>query len=146
MKGLVISTLLYLAVSLGLATAAATTDTIIFPGEQQSTLICSTNYNFLEWNVSTIRYYHTRAIYYYSSRNLYLPILINSANFTLSRVSSPGALPLVSTMTIMNVTSDIEGTVITCTGLNSSSESTVVLMTTLHVYDMDVGRPLIQVV
>jgi hypothetical protein len=33
--------------------------------------------------------------------------------------------------------------VITCTGLNSSSVSSVVLMTTVHVYDMDVGRSLI---
>jgi hypothetical protein len=53
---------------------------------------------------------------------------------------------LVSTMTIMNVTSSLEGTVITCTGLNSLSVSSVVLMTTLHIYDMDVGRSLIQMV
>jgi hypothetical protein len=53
---------------------------------------------------------------------------------------------LVSTMTIMNVTSNLEGTVITCTGLNSSSVSSVEMMTTLHIYDMDVGRSLIQMV
>ena len=64
---------------------------------------------------------------------------MNSADFTFLRVSSPGALPLVTTMIIMNVASNLEGTVISCTGLNSSSESTV-LMTTVHVYDMDVGR------
>jgi hypothetical protein len=72
--------------------------------------------------------------------------MINSATFTFSRVSSPGALPLVSNMTIMNVTSNLEGTMISCTGLNSSSVSNVVLTTTLHIYDMEVGRSLIQMV
>jgi hypothetical protein len=72
--------------------------------------------------------------------------VMNSANFTFSRVSSPRALPLVSTMTIMNITSNLEGTVISCTGLNSSSVSSVEMMTTIHVYDMDVGRSLIQMI
>ena len=70
---------------------------------------------------------------------------MNSANFTFSRVSSPGALPLVSIMMIMNITSNLEGTTISCTGLNSSSVSSVVLMTTIHVYDMDVGKLLTKI-
>jgi hypothetical protein len=48
-------------------------------------------------------------------------------------------LPLVSTMTIDNVNDYLEGTVITCTGLNSSSVSNVVLMTTLHVIEINTG-------
>ena len=50
------------------------------------------------------------------------------------------ALPLVSTMTIENMNSYLEGTMINCTGLNSSSVSSVVLMTTIHVFDNDRGR------
>jgi hypothetical protein len=69
---------------------------------------------------------------------------MNSATFTFSQVSSPRALPLVSNMTIMNINSNLEGTVITCTGLNSSLAPYVVLTTILHIYDMDVGRSLIK--
>jgi hypothetical protein len=123
------------------------TDThTICPGEQQTTLMCSTNHIFLEWNVSTIGQRGIRSISYFDQSLAILPIMMDSTNFTFSRVSSPGALPLVSNMTIMNVTSNLEGTVITCTGLNSSSESSVVLMTTIHVYDINVGRPLIKMV
>jgi hypothetical protein len=68
---------------------------------------------------------------------------MDSATFSFSRVSSPRALPLVSNMTIMNVTSNLEGTVISCTGRNSSSVSSVVMTSTIHVYDIDVGRSLI---
>jgi hypothetical protein len=123
------------------------TDTYtICPGEQQTTLMCSTNHIFLEWNISTIGQHEIRSVSYLDQSLAILPIMMDSTNFTFSRVSSPGALPLVSTMTIMNVTSNLEGTVITCTGLNGSSVSSVVLMTTLHIYDMDVGRLLIQMV
>ena len=42
----------------------------------------------------------------------------------------------------MNVTSNLEGNVIRCTGLNGSSVSSVVLMT---IIDINVGRSLIQI-
>ena len=71
--------------------------------------------------------------------------MVDSANFTFSRVSSPGALPLVTIMTIMNITSNLEGTIISCTGQNSSLVSSVLLMITIHVYDMYVGKSLIQI-
>ena len=110
--------------------------------------MCSTNYIFLEWSVSTARQpslHETRSISNLDQNVVVSPILINSANFTFSRDSSPRDLPLVSTITIMNVTSNLEGTVIRCTGLNSSSVSSVVLMTTIHLYDINVGRLLIRI-
>ena len=108
--------------------------------------MCSTNHTFLEWSVSTAGQVQptTRSISYFDQIVVIQPILINSANFTFSRLSSPGALPLATTMTIMNITSNLEGTVISCTGLNGSLVSSVVLMTTVHIYDMDVGRSQIQ--
>jgi hypothetical protein len=108
--------------------------------------MCSTNHIFLEWSVSTFRQHETRSIPYLDPNPTIAPILLNSANFILARVSSQRALPLVSNMTIMNVTSNLEGTVITCTGRNSSSVSSVEMMSTIHIYDMDVGRSLIQMV
>ena len=120
---------------------------IICPGEQQTTLMCSTNHIFLEWNVSSLGQTETRSISSLDHQNPTIaPITMNSADFTFSRVSSPMALPLVTTMTIMNITSILEGTLISCSGLNRSSDSTIVLMTTVHVYNMDIGRSQIQIV
>ena len=118
----------------------------VCPGEQQITLMCNTNHTFLEWSVLTAGQVQptTRTISYFDRIVVVQPILMNSANFTFSRVSSPRALPLVSTMTVMNITSNLEGTMITCSGLNGSLGSSVVLMTTVHIYDMDVGRSQIQ--
>ena len=116
---------------------------VLQSGEQQSTLMCSTNHIFLEWNVSSLGHTETRSISNLDQNVVVSPIIMmDSAKFTFSRVSSPRALPLVSTMMILNVTSNLEGTVISCysTGQNSSSVSSVVLMTTVHIYDMDVGR------
>ena len=113
----------------------------VCPGEQQTTLMCTTNHIFLEWSVSTIsRQPETRSIPYLDQNLVISQIMINSANFTFSRVSPPMALPLVSIMTIMNINSNLEGTMVSCTGLNSSSVSSVVLMTTIHIYDIDTGR------
>ena len=120
-------------------------DHYLCPGENE-TKMCSTNHVFLEWRVSTAwqsSLHATRSISYSDQNVVVSPILMNSANFTFSRDSSPGELPLVSTMTIMNVTSNLEGTVIRCTGLNSSSVSSVALMTTIHVYDLN-GRSMTQ--
>ena len=128
----------------------STTDELLTlcPGVQHMTLMCSTNHIYLEWNVLTIRppslrIHETRSIPYLDQNIVVSPILINSVNFTFSRVSSPGELPLMSTMIINNVTSNLEGTVIRCTGLNSSSVSSVVLMTRIHIYDINIGRSLI---
>ena len=114
----------------------------VCPGDYE-TLICNTNHIFLEWSVSTASQSslrETRSISYLDQSPTITPItLMNSINFTFSRDSSPRALPLVSTMTIKNVTSTLEGTVVSCTGINSSSSS-VVLMTTIYVFDVSRGR------
>ena len=114
----------------------------ICPGDHE-TLMCNTNHTFLEWSVSIISqpsFHETRSISYLDQNPTISPIMINSVNFTLSRDSSPRALPLVSTMTIKNVTNALEGTVVSCTGINSSSASSVVLLKTIHVFDVCRGR------
>ena len=106
--------------------------------------MCSTNHTFLEWNVSSFRQTETRSVSSLDQDPTVASITMNSADFTFSRESSPGALPLVSTMTIININGNLEGTMISCSGLNSSSDSTIVLMTTVHIYNMDIGRSQIQ--
>ena len=115
---------------------------LLCPGGQH-TLVCSTNHIFLEWSVRTTSQplvHETRSVSSSGQSLIILPVIMNTAIITFSRDSSQMALPLVSTMTIENINSDLEGTVITCTGLNSSSVSSVVLMTTMHVFDINRGR------
>ena len=101
---------------------------IVCPGEQPTTLMCSTNHTFLEWNISSFMQTMTRSIPYLDQNVFVRPIMVDSTNFVFSRVSSPGVLPLATTMMIMNITSNLEGTVITCTGQNSSLVSSVVAL------------------
>ena len=118
---------------------------IIFlcPGERYS-LVCSTNYTFLEWSVritsQPMLQLYERTVPSSDRSPLILPIRVNTVNITFSRDSPRMVLPLVSTMTIENMNSYLEGTMINCTGVNSSSVSSVVLMTTIRVFDNDRGR------
>ena len=116
---------------------------MLCPGKQ-NTLVCSTNHIFLEWSVRTTSQPSQPEMRSISSSgqnpdNITTPIMVNSNSITFSRDSPQMALPLVSTMTIENVNSNLNGTMINCTGLNSSSVSSVVLMTTVHVIDINRG-------
>ena len=113
------------------------------PGESQ-TLVCNASYMFLEWSVITTSQpslNQTRTISYsaITSAVMVLPIRVNTTNITFSRHSPRMALPLVSTMTIVNVSSHLNGSVISCTGINSSSVFSVVLMKTIHIFDVNRG-------
>ena len=112
----------------------------ICPGEQH-TLVCSTDHLFLEWNIkkSQPSLNQTRSISSSGQNPVILSIRVIHTNIEFSRNSPQMALPLVSTISILNVNSDLEGTVITCTGLNSSLVSSVVLMEIVYVYDSNRG-------
>ena len=115
---------------------------IFCPGRQH-TLVCSTNHIFLEWSVRTTNQpsmNQMRTVTSSGQNPVILSILIEiTASITFSRDSPQMTLPLVSTMTIENVNSNLEGTVITCTGQNSSSVFSVVLMITVHTFDSNRG-------
>ena len=108
------------------------------PGEQRM-LLCSVSYTFIQWGILTMNQTlrQTTIVPYLGQNLISILTLTNSTTFIFSRNSSPGTLPLVSTMTIKNVTSSLEGTVISFTGINSSSIPSVVLMTTIHVFDIN---------
>ena len=115
--------------------------TDLFCLDEQHTLVCSTDHLFLVWNVrktSQPSLDEMRSVSSSGQNPVILPIRVILTNFEISRDSPQMTLPLVSTMTIENVNSNLEGTVITCTGQNSSSSS-VVLMTTVHIFDVSRG-------
>ena len=116
--------------------------TDLFCLDEQHTLVCSTDHLFLVWNVrktSQPSLDEMRSVSSSGQNPVILPIRVILTNFEISRDSPQMALPLVSTMTIENVNSNLEGTMITCTGQNSSSVSSVVLMTTVHFFNVSRG-------
>ena len=112
------------------------------PGESQ-TLVCSANYTFFEWSVITTSQpplNEIRTVSYSAlSSVVVLPIRVNTTNITFSKDSPRMALPLVSTMAIKVVSSHLNGSVISCTGKNGSSVFSVVLMKTIHTFDVNRG-------
>jgi hypothetical protein len=113
----------------------------VCPGGQH-TLVCSTNHIFLEWCVITTSQplvSETRSISSSGQSPAILPIRVILTDLEFSRDSPQMTLPLVSTMIIDNVISYLNGTMISCTGLNSSSVSSVALMTMIHVIDINTG-------
>lgn len=59
-----------------------------------------------------------------------LPLRLSNIVFNITRDSDVGTLPLVSTLTVTNVTSDLNGTIVDCTEDEGLSH---VLMSTINI-------------
>ena len=113
-------------------------------------LVCSTNQNFMEWNVTLIlgsgeRINRARLI---TSGIHVSPLSIRkkSLNITIH-----GSLPLTSMLTAANVTTDLNGTQVSCIAIGGSIEDTITSSTTVHLIEpgcvalaslIDIPRPI----
>ena len=96
---------------------------LVCPGEQL-TFVCSTNRSFVQWNVTVFR--SGQSI----SRTRLVPsvgapftssVVVDMVPFHITRV---GSLPLTTTLTITNVSTDLNGTRVNCTDIGSSLAET----------------------
>ena len=84
---------------------------------------CRTSTDLLQWNV-TLRHpspqrMFERTLSKFGTILMEVPILTNLTILYVSRsLDSSSSLPLVSTISIDNVTTDLNGTVITCSGMS----------------------------
>jgi hypothetical protein len=86
--------------------------------------MCSTtesinSLGLLLWNVTLLHidnagYSATKYVTSVSPQ-LHLPLQISNIYFNITRDSDIGTLPLVSTLTVANVTADLNGTIVDCT-------------------------------
>ena len=96
---------------------------------------CRTNRSVLEWNIMTYNsdgsLNTTRSRFISSIGQVVRPQSLfgtGTYNFTVSRNSMYGSLPLISTLLATDITSDLNGTMIYCT-----EEAAATLATTIHV-------------
>ena len=117
----------------------------VCPGEE-FTLTCSTDQaDFVKWNVqNTITSSFSRSWLISNSGTsvmLNLSIAEDPNAFSISRNSEPESLPLISSLTITNVTTSWNGTVVNCTeaGDAVTESNRSVAAATIQVITSDIG-------
>ena len=90
----------------------------------------------IKWDIfqseSTFRFVDDVVITLGSAKNQTTLATVNSVMFTFTKVSDPGASPLVSTLSIDSVSIGLNGTVVNCSDL---SDSTTSAATTTQIID-----------
>ena len=99
----------------------------VCPGRELN-LLCQTNSSYLNWHLAVPYMFNTPYMRFLSSTlslNSLRPINVSGHIFNITRTSIEGSLPLESTLSVANVTTDIEGTRIDCLN-NGSNLSTII--------------------
>ena len=103
---------------------------------KQLTFTCSTGRAFIEWNVtvlqSGVRSSRTRLVL--TETRTATPLTNNMITFNITRISSIGSLPLISTLTVVNVTNDhLNGTEVNCADIGNSLAQTSSSVAFVHI-------------
>ena len=102
---------------------------------EQLTFICTTDREFIEWNVTVLhleeRSSRTRLVL--TQTLVTRPLVINMMIFDITRISIIGSLSLISTLTVANVTTDVNGTEMNCTDIGNSLAETSSSVATVYV-------------
>ena len=108
----------------------------VCPGAQLS-FSCSTNLTYLEWNVTVFQSGtpHSRTLLVFSTSFFTFPLFVNGHSFGVTRDSASGALPIVSTLTVVDATVDLNGTTIHCSTEERISPTALssTLMASIHI-------------
>ena len=96
--------------------------------------MCSANVTTLRWNITVPNYPSaTRLV---TTDNVLAPIVVSTRTFNVTRNSSIGALPLVSTLLISSISSELVGTQVACTVNQIDSNSDVVISRQITTIDV----------
>ena len=110
---------------------------------EQLIFMCNTNATSLRWNVTVPLVPNGIAseIVSHTQTRMISPIRINSdTSLTISRLSTNGTLPLISTLSVNNVISNLNGTKVECfTRINDTGFQ---MVTTIHVISGSNGKQL----
>ena len=93
---------------------------------------------FLQWNVTIPHIGGGSGFLSTVSQQSDLPICISNIFFNITRDSNNGTLPLVSTLSVANVTASLNGTKVDCIQ-NVERSSSVVLMKTINIIGTEQG-------
>ena len=102
----------------------------------QLTFVCTTNRTFIEWNITVldsmgIRISRTRLLS--TGSQSVESQTVNMIVFDITRRSKLDSTPLISTLSVANVTTGLNGTLINCTDIESSLTETSTSVATVQV-------------
>ena len=100
-------------------------------------LTCSTNGSFMRWiftvgNEQGVPQEYRRNINSLDGPRQMTVIEVNSTTFTTMRTSAQGVSPLISTLVINSVSNDLNGTVVHCQDVGTSTTAS----TTIKLFDI----------
>lgn len=95
--------------------------------------MCGTNNTFLEWAIKFPQYESLCTYLFIYGLSFRVKNIRKYITITCTKTSERGLIPLMSTVTIDNVSNDLNGTVINCTGLSYSVRERI-SVTVIHVY------------
>ena len=107
-------------------------------------ITCSTDRHFLNWNVTTPPSVSesgqaiTISRWISSSSQISYPLIINMKIFIISIVSTMDQL--TSVLSVVNVTDDLNGTIVQYTDIGDSAAESRTSMTFVHIIQTDIGR------
>ena len=107
-------------------------------------ITCSTDRNFLNWSVtippsaSESEQAVTRNRLISSSSQTIFPLIISTKTFNISIVSTMDRF--TSALSVINVTADLNGTLVQCTDIGSSIAESDTSMTVVHIIRTNIGR------
>ena len=114
----------------------------VCPGENLH-FICSTNQSFIEWNITILqpesgqKQSRTKLV---SDISPLAMIIINGTTFDTARNSSSGSRPLISTLSVANVTSNLNETTVNCTSIGHTTLEAESLITSIHIIRVDTSE------
>ena len=109
----------------------------------QLSLACTINTSFIQWNIN-IPHYPALITYLFSTNrvtNIPETFTINETDFEILKTSNRGAVPLVSTLSITNVSVGLDGTLIQCMEVDGTMDPTLeVFSTVINISTVQFGR------
>ena len=110
----------------------------------QLSLTCTINASFIQWNLN-IPHFSPPSITHLFSTNRVTDIsetfTINEIDFEILKTSDRGVVPIVSTLSITNASTGLNGTLIQCMEVDGTMDPTLeVFSTTIYVSTVQFGR------
>ena len=141
---MIIILLIYFIIGLSISSDSTDVVSICLGGELS--LTCIINASFLQWNINIPHYNQgqtsiTRLFSTNRVTNIAETFTINETDFGISKTSDRGAVTLVSTLSITNVSVGLNGTLIQCMEVDGTMNPTLKLFsTTINVRRDQFGR------
>ena len=99
------------------------------------TLTCSTSEAFLQWSITNVQTSVSRLVSFQGEARELEPLSLSSISFYISKASDNEVVPLVSTISVYNVTTDLNTTAVSCSEIARNGQIERISMTIIHIIE-----------